>query len=351
MININNRTKLLLVIITAIIGVYFGFQYILPLFTPFILAYFIAWLLSPIVRILYRKLRMPKLLGGIISLGLLGTIVVWLICYLGNIFMKQVVILLQNMPIYLSILSGYMDSFCNGCDKFFGSQLGSSRGLIDSNIESMLYTVKTEIMPALTSQSVTIAVSLIGVIGVILITIVSILLIIKDEDENEKNFQSTIYYQDIHLVTSKLTETGIAYLRAQAIMMVLVAILCTTALLVIKNKYALLIGIGIGIFDAFPVLGSGLILIPWSLISLLNQDVFSAAILMTLYLGCQLIRQCVEPKLLGNRIGIKPIFTLMSMYIGVRLFGLAGFLLGPLGLVIIITIVKESKERLILRKT
>jgi predicted PurR-regulated permease PerM len=168
----------------------------------------------------------------------------------------------------------------------------------------------------------------------------------KDDTEYEKSFQSTVFYPDIHVVTSKLSETGIAYLRTQAIIMVFVAALCTAALLLVKNKYALLIGIGIGIFDAFPVLGSGLILVPWSIISLLNKDLFNAAVLMTLYLGCQILRQCLEPKLLGNRIGIKPVYTLMAMYVGVRLFGIVGFLLGPLGLVIITTVVKESETRL-----
>lgn len=349
MINNNNKMKLLFVIIVSIIGVYFGFEYILPLFTPFLLAYLIAWALLPLVRFLNHTFRMPKMLGGVLSMGLLGTIAVWVISYLGNVFIQQVITLLQNLPIYLSILSTRVDSFCNGCDNFFGIQIGSARELIDSNMENMLYTVKTDIMPRITSQSLNMVVGIIGAVGVILIIIVSILLLIKDEEVNGKSFRRTIFYPDIHIVTSKLSETGIAYLKTQAIMILFIATFCTLGLLLLNNKYALLIGIGIGIFDAFPILGSGLVLVPWSIISLLNQDILSAAILMTLYLGCQIIRQFLEPKLLGNRIGIKPIFTLMSMYVGFRLFGFSGFILGPLGLVIITTIAKEAGERLSLR--
>jgi predicted PurR-regulated permease PerM len=139
---------------------------------------------------------------------------------------------------------------------------------------------------------------------------------------------------------------GIAYLRTQAIMMTFIAVLCCVGLLLIGNKYALIIGIGIGIFDAFPILGSGLILVPWGIAELFNRNLYSAAVLLTLYLGCQLTRQFLEPRLLGNRIGIKPVYTLMAMYIGVKVFGFPGFLLGPLGLVIITTIVKEYKQRL-----
>ncbi len=346
MININNKIKLLYVIIAAIIGVYIGFEYILPLFIPFVLAYFIAWILLPVVRFLNRKIHMPKLIGGVLSLSLLGSAVVWALCKLCGLFLQQLTILLRNVPIYLSILGGHVDTFCDGCDEFFGIQLGTMRSYFYSSMDGMLGIVKTKIMPVITSQSLNIMIGLAGIAGILLIVLVSILLFIKDEEQYGSSFRSSVFYPDIHLVTSKLSEMGVAYLRTQAIMMLLIAVLCTVGLLLINNKYALIIGIGIGIFDAFPILGSGLILVPWGIISLFNHDLYSAAVLLTLYLGCQLIRQFLEPKLLGSRIGIKPIYTLMSMYIGLKIFGIAGFILGPLGLVIIITIVGEYKQRL-----
>lgn len=345
-IKISNKTKLLCVIIISILGVYIGFEYILPLFIPFILAYFIAWLLLPIVRFLNKKIHMPKLASGIISLVILTSVFVWGLCYLCSIFIQQVTNLLRNMPIYLSMIAGHVDNLCTGCDKFLGIQLGTMQRFIYSYMDSFLNTIKTKIMPAITSESISIMIGVAGVVGITLIILVSILLLIKDDEKYEDGFRNSIYYPDIHLVTCKLSDMGIAYLRTQAIMMALIGAICTVGLLLIKNKYALLIGIGIGIFDAFPILGSGLILVPWGIIAIFNQDIFSAAVLFTLYLICQLTRQFLEPKLLGNRLGIKPIYTLMAMYVGLQLFGIAGFILGPIGLIIIITIVNESKERI-----
>ncbi len=346
MININNKTKLLYVIIAAIIGVYIGFEYILPLFIPFVLAYFIAWLLLPVVRFLNRKIHMPKLFGGILSLSLLVSAVGWALYRLCGIFLQQLTVLLRNLPIYLSVIGAHVDRFCDGCDVFFGIQLGTMRSYLYNSMDGVLTIVKTKIMPVITSQSLNIMIGIVGIVGVLLIILVSILLLIKDEEQYGRSFRSCLFYPDIHLITGKLSEMGVAYLRTQAIMMSFIAALCTVGLLLINNKYALLIGIGIGIFDAFPILGSGLILVPWGIISLFNHDLYSAAVLFTLYLGCQLIRQFLEPKLLGNRIGIKPVYTLMSMYVGVKIFGIPGFLLGPLGLVIIFTIVNEYKQRL-----
>lgn len=348
MIKINNKTKLLLTIIFSILGVYFGFHYILPLFTPFIIAYFIAWILLPIVRFLNKKLLIPRSIGAILTLGLFGSALFWVGCKLCNILKYQAITLIRNTPVYLTRISGFLDNICGSCDHLFGIQLGTIRGLFDDNMENVIILVRTEILPTFTSQSIKYAINILGVIGIVIFTIVAIFLLIKDDAEYKKSFSSTIYYPSIHKVTSKLAETGIAYLKTQGIMMIFIAIWCTLGLWLIGNKYAILVGIGIGIFDAFPVLGSGLILVPWSIFELLDKNIFAAAILLTIYVGCQIIRQILEPRLLGNRIGIKPIFTLMAMYVGARVFGFAGFFLGPIGLVVILTIVKEVKEGLVL---
>lgn len=341
------KTKLICILCISTLGVFFGFRFIMPLFAPFIVAYFFAWMLSPLVRFLNNKIKMPKLTSAILSLIFIGGILVWVIGYLGNILIGQVISLLRNLPIYFTILASKVESICSGCDKLLGIQSGTMKGVFDDNIENVLIVVKTKVMPTLTTRSLYIAIGMVEIVGVILIVIVTILLILKDDDKYKEGFQKITFYNDIHIVTSKLSETGIAYLKTQAILMALIAVICSGGLLLTKNKYALLIGIGIGIFDAFPILGSGLILVPWGLISLINHDVYTAAILFTLYLVCQLIRQFVEPKLLGNRIGIQPVYTLMSMYVGFRLFGFLGFFLGPIGLIIIITVMKEAKARLI----
>lgn len=342
----DNRVKLLFIMILTITFVYFGFQYVLPLFIPFVLAYCIAAGLLPLVGFLHRKFRVPKLFGGILTLGIVGTGIGWALFYLLDVLLKQVIVLLKNMPIYLSILSNYLDKFCEGCDKFLGIKLGTMQSFIYSNFDGVLVIVKDKIMPVITTRSINLLIGLVGFAGILLIILVSILLLIKDDEQYKLGFKQSIFYSEIHIVTSKLSQMGVAYLRTQGIMLLLISGFCTAGLLLIGNKYALLIGIAIGIFDAFPILGSGLILVPWGIIALFNKDIFTAAIVLTVYLGCQITRQFLEPRLLGNRIGIKPVFTLMSMYAGIHLFGIPGVILGPIGLVILNTVLKECKLRL-----
>ena len=136
-------------------------------------------------------------------------------------------------------------------------------------------------------------------------------------------------------VKKELSGAGIAYIKTQTILILLVSTVCSLGLFLLGNPYALLFGVAIGIFDAFPVLGSGLILIPWAAISFLKGDAFAGAVLLTLYGLCQFFREYLEPKLLGGKMGIRPIHSLMSVFIGYELFGIVGLFLGPFGLVLI----------------
>ena len=140
----------------------------------------------------------------------------------------------------------------------------------------------------------------------------------------------------------RLKTTGLAYLKAQGIIIFIVAAVCVAGLLLIKSPYAILIGITIGIVDAFPIFGSGSILIPWAIIELIQKDMFHGAVLITLYVVTLLLREILEPRLMGKEMGLKPLYILMSVYVGIKLFGLGGILLGPIGLTILKT-VAETK--------
>ncbi|BCK01820.1 AI-2E family transporter [Anaerocolumna chitinilytica] len=350
MFKVNKKVKILGVVILTVTGVYIGLEYVLPLFAPFIIAYLIAAALLPLVRFLNQKLRLPKLLGAILSLCLLSALVGFIVYYVCDMLLQQVVALLKNFPIYLAVLTGYIDSLCSGCDKVLGIKLGTVQNFIYTNFDGVLIVIKNKIMPVITTRSINLLIGMVGFIGILLIMLVSILLLIKDEEQYKEGVRNSYFYKDIQIVTSKLSHMGKAYLKTQGIMLLFISLICTLSMFLIHNKYALLVGIGIGVVDAFPILGSGMILVPWAIISLFQKDVYSAAIILTAYVSCMLLRNTVEPRLFGNRIGIKPVYTMMAMYVGVKVFGLFGFLLGPVGLVMIVTIIKEAVNRIDGRK-
>lgn len=343
--DMNEKVRLFVKLFIISLGIYLSFRFVLPLILPFIIAYLLAWIVRPSTEFMFKKLRIPRIIGGSISLTLLIFIIATGLFYLGNLLIKQAVSFARNIPVYLSILAGKLDSFCNKCDEILGLVAGSARDLMDDNMSKMVDRVRTDIIPDMTAKTLSLTVKLIAFVGILLIIIISAILIIKEAPELKRKYESSDIYMDINKVTSRLADAGIAYLRAQLLIMVLVAVCCVTGLVLIGNEFALLMGVLIAILDALPLIGSGIILIPWSLIMLIDGNIFAAAVLFTVYLLCQIIREVAEPKLIGNRIGIRPLYTLMSMYVGLKLFGIAGFILGPIGLILIIAILKSINDK------
>ena len=100
-------------------------------------------------------------------------------------------------------------------------------------------------------------------------------------------------------------------------------------------KYPLLIALITDFVDALPILGSGPVLVPWAIISALDGDINLGIALVVLWIIMCVVRQFVEPKVVSNKLGIHPIFTLIAMYTGFKLFGVMGLLIGPIALIII----------------
>lgn len=341
----SEKVKFLLKLAIIILGVYLSIRFILPLILPFIFAYFLAWVVRPVTEFMYNKFKIPRIIGGSASLILLIALIGFGLFYIVNILIKESINLMKNIPVYLNILAGKLDNICNSCDELLGLARGSARAVVDDHMMKMVDKVKTDVIPGMTAQTVTLLVKIIGFVGVILIILISAVLILKEVPEIKQKYKNMDLYNDVTKVTSKLADAGIAYLRSQLFIMLFVAVAIVLGLVLIGNNYALLLGLGIAILDALPLIGSGMILIPWCIIMLINGNIYAAAILITVYLVCQIIREVLEPKLIGNRIGIKPLYTLISMYIGLRLFGVAGFILGPVSLLIIITILKVMNDK------
>lgn len=110
-------------------------------------------------------------------------------------------------------------------------------------------------------------------------------------------------------------------------------------------KYPLLIALVIAFVDALPILGSGTVMVPWAIISALDGDINLGIAIVGLWILMCIVRQFLEPKVISNKIGIHPIFTLIAMYTGFRLVGVIGMLIGPILLIIIKSIFSTLIEQ------
>ena len=171
-----------------------------------------------------------------------------------------------------------------------------------------------------------------GKFGVILILTC---MVVKDMDTIRQSYRNCLFYKDLEKMFRPLTKVGFAYIKAQCIIISLVSLVCVLGFWLLGSPYSLLFGVFIGIFDAFPLLGSGLFFIPIVIFSFLDGSYKSAVVYLLMYGVCQIIRQFLEPKLIGDKIGISPIYILISVYLGMECYGISGVVLGPASLVLI----------------
>jgi len=346
-----------LVRLAIIVGsVYLGFRFLLPLFFPFLLAYIIAVVLRKPVRFLWRKFRVRPAIGGAILLILLLIVAGGGIVYAVKLLLQQFAAFAGNYEIYTEEWNGYLETACGYFDSFFRIERGRTFTVLSDGLDGIVLFFQEELIPFLTRHSLKAALSVTELVAAVIIIFVAVLLFLADmvgngetkqhgnkkketagkipEKEKEPGMLQFIE-KEWRQVKHELSGAGVAYVKTQVILILLVSITCSLGLFLIKNPYALLFGVAIGIFDAFPVLGSGLVLIPWAVISFIRGKAFAGAVLLTLYGICQFLREYLEPKLLGGKMGVSPVHSLMAVYIGYELFGILGLFLGPFGLVLI----------------
>ncbi len=325
-------------------AVYGGFRYLLPLVVPFLCAYGTALWLRPSVRYWERRIRwrfrgkerhIPASVIGSIEMILFFVIVIAALYYIGVRLISQAQRLagglLQSMVWLDEILTG----LCRRIENGLGLKADALVVQVQELVSELGAILRQSSMPALMNNSVNVLTWAVHFLVVFVVYFVATLMFLQEMEEIREKKNRSMFHREFALIGRRLVTIGSAWLKTEAILSLVTAGFCTIGLLVIGNSYALLLGIGLGFLDALPLFGAGVVLIPWSLFLLLQKRWFAGIVLLGVYGISYLIRQMMEAKLMGDQVGLSPVETLVSMYVGLKLFGLIGFLLGPVALIII----------------
>jgi predicted PurR-regulated permease PerM len=134
------------------------------------------------------------------------------------------------------------------------------------------------------------------------------------------------------------------YLKSQLMLMGIAFIILSVGLTTIDVQNAILISIGISIIDILPVLGSGIIIVPWSIISFILGNSYLGKGLAVIYIVLIITRQVLEPKIMGKEIGVRPLYTFLATILGSIILGPIGLILGPLIAVVITSVIRTKKN-------
>jgi sporulation integral membrane protein YtvI len=137
---------------------------------------------------------------------------------------------------------------------------------------------------------------------------------------------------------------GVRFIRAHAVLFLITFCEVFVGLLIIRPQYALLGALGIAVVDMLPILGSGTVLIPWSLICFVGHDLFSGVALLILYVTVSVVRRIAEPRVIGQSIGLHPFGALICMYIGYRMFGVLGMFASPAAVAVVMACVQNKEN-------
>lgn len=314
---LTDKQKYLLRITVASAVVYLVFQYLLPLFLPFLAAVLLALLIRPAALFLRQRFRIPMAVGAGLVLVLVLAVVGISGYYLGRLLLEQVMELGKQVPQLWEQGKRWMETVRVTWEERWQLPAGTSfQGVVKVLRGTIAFVVMVFV-----------------IIGATLITTTQL-------DVLRQQVKTSLFADEIRYICGVLSRVGIAYAKTQLVIMAVTVVISGVGLTLLRNPYALLWAVAIGLVDALPLFGAGTILWPWFAWSLFQGRWGLAVGLAVIYGICNLIRQWLEARYMGDRIGISPLANLASMYVGLKLFGILGLFLGPIGFLL----VKESGQ-------
>ena len=321
---------------------------ILGLFLPFILGYLYSLLVAPLTKLLQKRFRLPQSASAIIvilfTLGIIGGIVAGLVFKITD----EIKSIYDNLP---AITAGIMLRYKEISEKFSifydGAPMAMQEAIdsIGENIMKTLQGIASLDYKPIISTAGNAAKRVPGMfIATIAFLLSSYFMVSDSRNINEKlhNLMSPTFRSRVDTVKGEIKKYVGGYVKAQLIIMMFSFTILFIGFNILKVDYSLIIAIATAIFDALPLFGSGAVLWTWAAVCFLTSDFMRGIGLIIIYLCVIFTRQMIEPKIVSSKIGLHPILTLMSMYIGYRIFSIGGMIFGPMTLMLVISLYRAG---------
>ncbi|MGE5397876.1 MAG: sporulation integral membrane protein YtvI [Chitinophagales bacterium] len=335
--------------VLALIAVYLLFIYVFPIIgdiltaipnyiMPFLIAILFAILLEPIIRFFQKKLKLGRGLSTLLSMVLGLSIIAFLATAVISRLITELVNLYKLVSIRSTDLANIVTEGMNRVHLFY-IRLNLPQNVEDS-LQSNLYNVlgglEQYIGGAVNSLSKFIA-GIPGLFILLVITTVATYFIAKERQVIYKAFMDFLpdsWQGKTRDIISDLINAFTGFIKAETILVSITGIQTIIGLKILGVEYALTIGILTGLLDIMPVVGPGAIMVPWIIWEFFIGRTGFAIGLLILYIIVTVVRQILEPRILGDNLGLHPLATLFSLYVGMKAAGAIGVVLGPIALIL-----------------
>lgn len=343
--------KAILNIVIAIVGVVMVVWLapkLIMFFMPFVIGWLIACIAGPMVKFFEEKLKIKRKAGSAVVIIIVIGLVIAVLYLVGYKLVNEAIGFIQALPGMIDGLKGDFET-------------------ISKNLSGIIETIPKEIREIVLSIGQTATDSLAGAIGkfsaptiealggfakqiptVIIGAILGLLASYFFVAERGVWFEPVRrripagFMKRWTLVKNSVKKAVGGYVKAQLKIEVWIYLLLVIGLLILQVDYVLLVALGIAFLDFFPFFGTGTVMVPWAIIKFLSGDYAMTIGLLIVWGVGQLVRQIIQPKIMGDSMGMAPVPTLFLLYIGYRVGGVIGMILAlPIG-IIIETMYKEG---------
>ena len=321
--------NILIPLVSIVLVLYLGPK-LLRFFLPFVIGWILALIANPLVRLLERRVKLVRKHSSIlIVIGVLGGLIALIYLVVSRLAIEGAAFA-RDLP---ALIEGMTEEIRLAMSRFEGLFLRLPEGLrtsiyqITENMDEYVGMVIQRLTPTTVSAAGSVAKGIPGALVYSVVIILSSYFFIV-ERESILRFclkhmpESGIrYYKFLKSDVKKLIG---GYFLAQFRIMFVVALILAAGLFILQVKYSFLWAVLIAILDFLPVFGTGTVLIPWAVIKVFSGEYAFAAGLALIYILTQVVRQIIQPKIVGDTVGLPPLTTLFFLYLGYKWAGLGG---------------------------
>ncbi|MDD3214706.1 MAG: AI-2E family transporter [Eubacteriales bacterium] len=328
------------------------FAYAVPLLwstlSPFIIALPVAASLQPLVRFFEKKLHLNRGFAVAFWVILVSAAAFFLLYWFASFAVGQIISAANNAP---TLVNGAIAVLREASDRILNAAETMSVNISDTLRESLNSAFKwigeqsTAIATTSLNKLVNIASGLpyaliyanFLILGIYFITGRYPELIARLLHRPQQETDSSL-----NMLRRSAIKGAIGYVRVQLLWFVLLLLLSTVYFQFMGFPYAALIGVVAALLELIPQFGCGVLYLPWALICFLIQDTHSGWVILSFYTAYSLLRRLLDPKLLGDNMGMSPLLSLIGMFVGMRLGGVVGLILGPIAMLVLVSAVRAK---------
>lgn len=330
---VRNSKLLMLLLLTG--AVYFFLKVITPLTAPVLIAMLFVTIFGPFLQKLQKRLKIHRQIGAVLLLLAACAIVGVLVWLLFSWIVGSLPGWLNGLDSLESNLTVVIHRICGTVGDTLRIDSVYLEQTILAGIQEGIDYFQLQFLPEMLSQSLE-CVKVFAAVGGFLVTfLIATVLLAKDYDNIMNRLLDR---EECHVfleVICGIIRYIATYVKAQIVIMGTIALIAAAVLGVSGVRHGVMWGVLAGILDALPFIGTGIVLVPLAIQQLFYGQYVRAALCLLTYVVCIFVRELLEPRLIGKRVGVSPIAILLSIYAGIKLFGAWGIIGGPLGFIII----------------